>query len=122
MSYQVIKASKVVSVRFPTPLTLLIPIHSLGLLLALTLMQHSINFTQQSTAITKIPSLGIFIDLKGAFDNVTFDSIIAALYQLKVPHHIIHRITNYIFCTSKPNKTFRHIFRFSYLQIFLQFR
>ena len=63
-------------------------------------MRHSINFTHQSSINSnykrKIPSLGIFIDLKGAFDNVTFDSIIAALYQLEVPHHIIHWITNYI--------------------------
>jgi hypothetical protein len=48
--------------------------------------------TLNSNYKRNIPSLGIFIDLKSAFDNLTFDSITAALHQLEVPQHIIHWI------------------------------
>ena len=44
----------------------------------------------------KIPSIGIFIDLKGAFDNVSFEAINAALHHLEIPHYIVHWITNFI--------------------------
>jgi hypothetical protein len=70
--------------------------------------QHSMRFllypTLNSNYKRNIPSLGIFIDLKAVFDNLTFDSITAALHQLEVPQNIIHWIINYI---SHRNVTFK---------------
>ena len=44
----------------------------------------------------KVPSIGIFIDLKSAFDNISFESIRRALESRSIPIPLINWIMNYV--------------------------
>ena len=57
---------------------------------------HHLMEKLQPKIAAKTPTIGIFIDLKSAFDNITFSSITTSLRQRNVPDYIINWVENYI--------------------------
>ena len=50
----------------------------------------------ESTLLRKREALGVFLDIKGAFDNLDYDATIAAMRKRKMPAQIITWYGNYL--------------------------